>query len=300
MTGADEKLDARILAELAKDPGTLLELSIRLRETTSAVLPRLQVLGSLKRVQCVRDEDDNRLLWELTDEAAEEIAAAAPAEAHAEPAPEHETAQLVHQPVHVEHPPAPAAAPPAPQPAPGATLTDRIVAFVADRGLASTAHVIAGFPDANQSSVYSLLSQLVTAKRLVRVKLPGRAVTEYRVFDPADVPPKVAPTPAAPAAPAPADPDPLPPARSGGGMVLTMQDADYASLLKIGTVVISNDAKAGVQITVAGFQFGADGSCRENAARALHWARALIDTALSAQLLVPGGSSRIVVGMDAP
>jgi hypothetical protein len=291
MNGADEKLDALILAELARDAGTLLELSIRTGKPTSVLLPRLQVLGSLKRVQCVRDEDDGRLLWELTDEASSEIDPAVLDEPNL-PAP----------PVHVEHSPAPAPAPTArpavQQVAPGTTLTDRIVQFVADRGLATAAQVIAAFPGANNSSVYSLLSQLVTAKRLVRVKLPGRAVTEYRVFDPADVPPQVAPTPAAPAAPAPADPDPLPPARGGGGMVLTMQDADYASLLKIGTVVISNDPKAGVQITVAGFQFGADGSCRENAARALHWARALIETALSAQLLVPGGSSRIVVGMD--
>ncbi|MGN6383669.1 MAG: hypothetical protein ACTHMK_13785 [Dyella sp.] len=297
MAAADEKLDARILAELAKDPGSLLDLSVRMRETTGVLLPRLQLLGSMKRVQCARDEDSGRLHWQLTDEAAEEIEPATPA-----PTADAQPAQV---PVHVEqpapmHPARPVATLPA-TPAPAdalsaATLTDRIVAFVADRGLASTKHVIDGFPAANQSSVYSLLSQLVLAGRLVRVRLPGRKESMYRLPEPSEAPapvPAKTPAPAAAAAPASA-PQPQP----GSGLVLTMQDADFASLLKIGTVVISNDPKAGVQITIAGFEFGAAGTCRENAARALLWARELVNTALSAQLLVPGGSSRIVVGVD--
>lgn len=290
---ADEKLDARILAALAKDSGTLLELAIRLETDTTTLQRRLQVLGTLKRVQCGRE--DGRFLWSLTDEEADAAADAAG-----------------QGPVHVEQP-APErpehSAPdvPAPAPSPSASLTDRLEAYVAEHGPVTPAQAVAAFPDAKASSVYSLLSQLVAAKRLIGEKPPGGGFKRYRVRgkdEPAQapLPPPPAPRPApavetpAPAPARAAAPDPQP--RLGSGMVLTMQDADFASLLKIGTVVISNDPKAGVQITIAGFEFGAAGTCREHAARALLWARELINTALSAQLLVPGGTSRIVVGVD--
>lgn len=287
-----EKLDTLIIEELAKDPGTLLELSIRMHQPTSALLPRLQLLGGLKRVQCVRDEDDRRFLWELTDQVMEEVDPVAPA--HETPTPVHETAPLAHTEETTGRRDAGEPAPKAARVVPGASLTDRIIAFVADRGLASTAHVIAGFPEANTSSVYSLLSQLAVAGRLVRMKMPGKGATQYRVPEPGDRTPAPRVDRAA-KAPAPA-PDPR--SATSHGMVLSIQDADFASLLKIGKVVIRHDPKIGVQITVSGFDFGEDGSCRQQVARALHWTRELIDAALSSQLLVPGGCNGIVVGVD--
>lgn len=84
----DERLDARILAELAKDPGTLLELSIRTEISTAVLLPRLQLLGGLKRVQCTRE--DGRLLWELVEEETTQVEEPAREPVHVEqPAPAH-------------------------------------------------------------------------------------------------------------------------------------------------------------------------------------------------------------------
>lgn len=151
MTGADDKLDARILAELAKEEGTLLELAIRLGVDTAALLRRLQVLGSLKRVQCARDEDSGRLMWGLIDADGDWEPDSPP-----------------------EHAPPAAVVPPSPP-----TLTARVELFAVEHGPVTPAQVADAFPEAKATSVAAILGQLFTARRLCRERRAGSSTYAY-------------------------------------------------------------------------------------------------------------------------
>lgn len=182
MAICDDTLDARILAELAKDAGTLLELAIRLETDTGTLLRRLQLLGSLKRVQCTRE--DGRLLWERLDEEGEPATAEQPRVEH------------------VEHRGTPV---PAPAPARIATtVTDRMRAVLANAtDPVSPAQLVAALPDVRSDSIYAILSQRVRAGEFVAIPIgkSRRYMLASRVTVPIAAP---APQPPAPRASKPA------------------------------------------------------------------------------------------------
>lgn len=72
------------------------------------------------------------------------------------------------------------------------------------------------------------------------------------------------------------------------GMILTDADCSYADLKEFGKILIS-DGSEGIRIEISGFEFREAGSCRQNAAKALAWARDVLTLELEAQKLVPGG-----------
>lgn len=82
------------------------------------------------------------------------------------------------------------------------------------------------------------------------------------------------------------------------GMVLRAEHIDYSDLKIIGGISIVQGAGRQLEIAVSGFEFEDDGSCRQNSAKAIAWARDVLSAALGAQVLIPGGTSSIVVIAD--
>ncbi|WP_426287500.1 hypothetical protein [Luteibacter sp. E-22] len=81
------------------------------------------------------------------------------------------------------------------------------------------------------------------------------------------------------------------------GLVLQPEHADYSDMTTFGTVTIRPGSNS-MEVIVSGFDFSDEQSCRHGVTKALAWARDLLDAAVKAQLLVPGGMSRINVGTD--
>ena len=80
-------------------------------------------------------------------------------------------------------------------------------------------------------------------------------------------------------------------------MVLTAADVAYDDLTDFGRVTIDYTGRR-VEITVDGFEFASKGSCREHNAKAIAWARDVLDARLRAMLLVPGGDLISISDMD--
>lgn len=77
------------------------------------------------------------------------------------------------------------------------------------------------------------------------------------------------------------------------GMILTDTDCGYHDLTEFGEVLIAYGPD-GVRIKIDGFEFKEAGSCRQNVAKALAWARDVLTHELEAQKLVPGGHIKSV------
>lgn len=82
------------------------------------------------------------------------------------------------------------------------------------------------------------------------------------------------------------------------GLVLKPENADYTDLTQFGSVTIEQGADGRTVIYVQGFEFDEAASCRQDVAKAMAWARDLLDAAVRCQLLVPGGPSQIVSAID--
>lgn len=70
-------------------------------------------------------------------------------------------------------------------------------------------------------------------------------------------------------------------------MVLTAADVAYDDLREFGRITIDYTGRR-VEITVDGFEFASNGSCREHNAKAIAWARDVLDAHLRAMRLLPG------------
>lgn len=81
------------------------------------------------------------------------------------------------------------------------------------------------------------------------------------------------------------------------GMILKAADLDYSDLEKFGRVTIEHTAR-GVEITVDGFEFSENGTCRQHNAKALAWARDVLAAKIEANALVPGGFIISIANMD--
>ncbi|VVE55706.1 hypothetical protein PHO31112_05023 [Pandoraea horticolens] len=73
------------------------------------------------------------------------------------------------------------------------------------------------------------------------------------------------------------------------GHVFARPDPDYTDLKKIGRITIQRDGTHGVAIVVDGFDFEQSGTCRQHNAKAIAWARDVLNTELQALRLIPGG-----------
>lgn len=80
-------------------------------------------------------------------------------------------------------------------------------------------------------------------------------------------------------------------------MVMTSADVAYDDLTAFGRITIDYTGRR-VEITVDGFEFASNGSCREHNAKAIAWARDVLDARLRAMLLVPGGDLISISDMD--
>jgi hypothetical protein len=79
------------------------------------------------------------------------------------------------------------------------------------------------------------------------------------------------------------------------GMVMTDAHLDYASMSKIGKVTIQY-TDDGLVVYCEGFEFDLDGSCRQNGARAIAWARDVLNAALAIDKSAPAGT--VTIGVD--
>ncbi|MBF3874215.1 phage capsid protein [Burkholderia pseudomallei] len=70
-------------------------------------------------------------------------------------------------------------------------------------------------------------------------------------------------------------------------MVLTAADVAYDDLTAFGRITIDHTGRC-VEITVDGFEFSTNGSCRVHNAKAIAWARDVLDAHLRAMRLLPG------------
>jgi len=84
--------------------------------------------------------------------------------------------------------------------------------------------------------------------------------------------------------------------RAHPGMVLRPQDHDYTDLTEFGKVEIGLSPAQEAIIMVSGFEFQDAETCRICAVKAMCWARDLLNAAIEADRLVPGG--RIFCGVD--
>lgn len=73
------------------------------------------------------------------------------------------------------------------------------------------------------------------------------------------------------------------------GNVLARPELDYTDLKSIGRITIQRDGNHGVAIIVDGFDFEQFGTCRQHNAKAIAWARDVLNTELQALRLIPGG-----------
>lgn len=76
--------------------------------------------------------------------------------------------------------------------------------------------------------------------------------------------------------------------RPDHGYVLTAAHADYSDLERPGSVTIKQGDQR-VEVRVANFRWGEKGSCREQVTKAMCWARDVLEAAIRADMLVPGG-----------
>lgn len=72
------------------------------------------------------------------------------------------------------------------------------------------------------------------------------------------------------------------------GMILKTADVEYADLKRYGRLTIEHTNR-GIEITVDGFEFEENGSCRQHNTKALAWGRDVLAAKLAANALVPGG-----------
>lgn len=79
------------------------------------------------------------------------------------------------------------------------------------------------------------------------------------------------------------------------GFVMTEKDASYADMTQAGRIVIERDANGEVRCAVSGFKFESAASCREHTTRAMAWGRDVLEAAIQADMLVPGGRILSVV-----
>ena len=86
--------------------------------------------------------------------------------------------------------------------------------------------------------------------------------------------------------------DPAP--RLNHGVVLQQTDLDYSDMRNIGRVTITYDRRSGVMIEVTDFGFDSEVSRRQEVTKAMAWARDVLDNAVRADALVPGGEIRSV------
>lgn len=171
-----QPLDQRILAELTRAADTLAGLARRLGVDATTVLRTLQQLGSLKRVNCRRE--DGQLLWDV--EVGADLPPSPPAPA-AVPA--------VARRLAASAPATPAPAPARPQPVASVTtvrpaqprrtrrasgVTDRLRAALRAKPWQSAGDLLAALPDANRDAIYALLSQRVRAGEFIAHPATGR------------------------------------------------------------------------------------------------------------------------------
>lgn len=82
------------------------------------------------------------------------------------------------------------------------------------------------------------------------------------------------------------------------GLVMTAEHVDYSDMTKVGKVTIEINAKGELEVYSEGFEFSGDNSCRQASAKAMAWAREVLGTTLSADMLVPGGVSAMTCACD--
>ena len=82
------------------------------------------------------------------------------------------------------------------------------------------------------------------------------------------------------------------------GLIMGAEYIDYSDMSKFGKVTIELNAKGDMEIYTEEFEFDGAGSCRQHSAKAVAWARDLLDTALKADQLLPGGVSALTIGCD--
>ena len=74
------------------------------------------------------------------------------------------------------------------------------------------------------------------------------------------------------------------------GLVLTDYHLDYTDLREFGEIRIYYDPKRGAVVEVREFDFDNATSCRDTCAKAMAWGRDVLDAAVRAESLVPGGT----------
>lgn len=72
------------------------------------------------------------------------------------------------------------------------------------------------------------------------------------------------------------------------GMILKTADLDYSDLEKYGRITIEYTSR-GAEVTIDGFEFGQAGTCRQQMAKALAWARDVLAVEAESIRLIPGG-----------
>ena len=82
------------------------------------------------------------------------------------------------------------------------------------------------------------------------------------------------------------------------GLVMTTEHIDYSDMTTEGTVTIQRNAEGELEIYTEGFEFQTPGTCRQTSAKGVAWARDVLDAALKAHLLLPGGVSQLTIGCD--
>ena len=78
--------------------------------------------------------------------------------------------------------------------------------------------------------------------------------------------------------------------------ILTEKEMSYADMKNPGRIVIDRDDNGRVVCLVSGFEFQEAESCRIHATKAMAWGRDVLDAAVRADVLVPGG--HIVAALD--
>lgn len=79
------------------------------------------------------------------------------------------------------------------------------------------------------------------------------------------------------------------------GMVMERDEVDYSDLKEFGEVTVKYNGGE-LSITVSGFEFEYQGSCRQNTTKALAWLRDILTQQIEINRLMPGGV--VKVGAD--
>jgi hypothetical protein len=82
------------------------------------------------------------------------------------------------------------------------------------------------------------------------------------------------------------------------GFIMGPEHVNYSDMSQVGTLTIRRNEQGEIEVYTENFEFESAVSCRQASAKAIAWARDVLDTALKADMLVPGGLSSMSCGCD--